>query len=198
MPHDAPADLLTVALELIAERGWGAFGLAALSRRAGRPLHDVYAELPGRTAVLDRLGTRADEAMLGLSADELAEMTPRERLFEAIMRRLDALAPYRPGLIAMARERGCDTAPLCGGIANLRRMSGRLVELAGQDRGGLRHALARNALALLYARVFAVWLNDDTPDQARTLAELDQRLGQLGSVLGWPGGAAPRPAAAAA
>ena len=35
------------------------------------------------------------------------------------------------------------------------------------------------ALMLAYARVFRVWLDDDSVDQDATLAELDRRLDQL-------------------
>lgn len=191
-------DLLAVAFELIAERGWAAFSLGELARRAGVTLAEAYAELPGRSALLDRLAERADAAMLGLDAAELAEMTPRERLFEAIMRRLEALAPMRAGLAAIARGRDSRPLLLCCALPRLRRMTGQLVELAGAGPGPARSAIAASLLMLLYARVFQVWLADETADLAATMAELDRRLGQLALLLGGLDGAGPRPAAAAA
>jgi hypothetical protein len=40
-------------------------------------------------------------------------------------------------------------------------------------------------LALVYARTFNVWLRDDTPDHAKTMAELDKRLSQAESLARW-------------
>jgi rpsU-divergently transcribed protein len=179
MPAQAQPDLLAAAMTLIAEQGWRRLSLVSLARHAGLPLAEVYAELPGRRALLHRLGRRLDAAMLGLSPAELDALTPRERLFELIMRRLEAAAPFRPALKVMAREAACDPAALLAAVGNLARASGWLVDAAGGPAGGLRGLAARKAVTLVYARTFAVWLDDDSADHAATLAELDRRLAQL-------------------
>lgn len=178
-------DLLAAAMALIAERGWRGFGLIELARRTGLPLSAVYASLPARGAVVRRLGERLDAAMLDISATELAEMTPRERLFELLMRRFDAMAPYRDALKMMARSRRVDLEAVATSLCNLRRAAGWLVDAAEGPRSGLAGMAARQAVLMVYARTFTVWLDDDSEDRARTLAELDRRLGQLDAVAGW-------------
>ncbi len=37
----------------------------------------------------------------------------------------------------------------------------------------------------VYLQAFRVWLDDDTPDMARTLAELDRRLQQAETAARW-------------
>jgi AcrR family transcriptional regulator len=182
---DSQPDLLDAALALIAERGWRGFSLVDLARRTGLSLAAVYAELPGRAAVLRRLGQRLDVAMLGVGPVELAEMSPRERLFELLMRRFDALAAYRPALRAMARERIVDPELCAASLCNLQRAAGWLVDASGRRATGLGAVLARQAVLMVYARTFKVWLDDDSPDRAATLAELDRRLGQLESMCRW-------------
>ena len=182
--QDGP-DLLAAALALIAERGWRGFGLVELARRTGQPLSAIHAAFPARGAVLRRLGERLDEAMLGISPTELAEMTPRERLFELMMRRFDAMAPYRQALRAMARRPAADLEAMAVSLCNLRRAAGWLVDAAGGPTGGLTGLAGRQAVLVVYARAFRAWLDDDTEDRARTLAELDRRLGQLESLVGW-------------
>lgn len=194
MSDEAPSDALTVAFALIAERGFAALSLAEVARRSGRTLAEVYAELPGRGALLERLGERVDRVMAAIPTAELAEMSPRERVFEAIMRRLDALDPYRPGLAALRRDPQARLALGCRGLCAAARTAARLVAIAGIEPGA-RACLARRGLALVYARVFAVWLDDGSADRAATLAELDRRLGQLFGLLG-EGAAGPAPAAA--
>lgn len=185
MADETGPDLLAAAMALIAERGWRRFSLVELARRTGRSLSAVRAELPGRAAVLCRLGERLDAAMLAVAPAELAEMTPRERLFELMMRRFDAMAAYRDGLQAMARPGAVDLAALAASVCNLRRAGGWLVDAAGGPGSGLAGVAARHAVVAVYARTFSVWLVDDTEDRARTLAELDRRLGQLDAAVGW-------------
>jgi AcrR family transcriptional regulator len=108
---ETEADLLEQAFTLIAEQGWRDFSLTALAKRAGVPLSKVYAAFPTRAAVLPALGRRLDEAMLDLDpAEEFAGMSPRERVFELVMRRLDAMAPFRAGLRALGRRAATSTS----------------------------------------------------------------------------------------
>jgi AcrR family transcriptional regulator len=194
MPDDAPSDVLAAAFALVAERGFAALSLAEVARRSGRTLAEVYAELPGRGALLERLGERVDRAMVAIPTAELAEMSPRERVFEAIMRRLDALETYRPGLAALRRDPAARLALGGRALCAADRTAARLVELSGLE-DAVAACLARRGLALVYGRVFTVWLDDAAADRPATLAELDRRLGQLFWLIGdRPAG----PAAAAA
>ena len=129
MPETTETDLLKTAFAVIEEQGWHGFSRAEVARRAGVPLARVYAELPTRHAVLAALGRRLDETMLGMEPSELADLTPRERVFELIMRRLDAMAPFKGGLRVLGREAGarCRRAGLqpvqcrpCSGLAGRR------------------------------------------------------------------------------
>lgn len=182
---DSAPDLLAFAFDLVAERGWRGFRFTELARRAGVPLARVYAELPDRAALVRVLARRLDERMLEIRVDELEELSPRERVFELVMRRLDAMAPYKPGLRALSRRATGEPELLLAGLCNLARLTDRLLDAAEVEDGPLARAAARNALAAIYARVFAVWLDDDTPDLARTLAELDRRLQQAETAARW-------------
>ena len=93
------ADLVKLAFELLAERGWERFSF----RRAGAP--GRAAAGPGsmprcriaRPAAPAWSAARCAE-MLAIDMAELDGMSPRERVFELIMRRLDAMVPYKEGL----------------------------------------------------------------------------------------------------
>ena len=196
-------DLLMTAMTLIADHGWSAFSRTALAQAAGVPLATVYAELPDRASLLRAFGARLDRAMLAVEPGELEGMTPRERLFELVMRRLDAMGPFKAGLKVMGREAQADPEVILSALANLGRATDWLVDAAGTGLTGWRKALGGQLLAALYVRVFNVWLNDDSEEMAKTLAELDKRLGQLDRLASWSGprtGAGPAgdPAAAPA
>jgi ubiquinone biosynthesis protein COQ9 len=185
MTAEPRSDLLVDAFELIAERGWRGFSRARLAAKAGTTLERVYAELPDRAAVIRVLGRRLDAAMLGVPVDELEGLSVRERLFELLMRRLEAMAPFRRGLRALAKEAGGEPALLLNGFINVARACDWLLDASGASLTGWRAGVARKLLSLLYGRIFNVWLADDSPDLAQTMAELDKRLRQLERLAQW-------------
>ena len=67
-------------------------------RRPGVTLADFRDAFPSKGAVLAGFSRRIDRAVLAQDSDELADESPRERLFDMLMRRLEAMAPYREGL----------------------------------------------------------------------------------------------------
>jgi AcrR family transcriptional regulator len=185
MAESSGTDLVRLAFELLAERGWERFSFAELARRAGTSLAEVYEEFPDRAALLRVLGRRLDAEMLALDLADLEGMSPRERVFELIMRRLDAMAPYKDGLRTLARKAGRDPSLLAAALCNLDRLSRRLLDAAATEDGPAMTKVARRVTEAVYLRTFSVWLDDDTPDMARTLAELDRRLQQAETAGRW-------------
>src|SRR5207253_942790 len=98
MADTTGSDLLKTVFALLAERGWRGFDGTGLARRAGVSLARVYEELPHRVSLVIAHGRHLDRAMLESDASELDGLTPRERVFELIMRRLDAMGPFKEGL----------------------------------------------------------------------------------------------------
>jgi AcrR family transcriptional regulator len=197
-----PADLLVTAFDLIAEQGWRRLSLIAVARRAGvRPI-EVYRELPGRGAVLRALSRRIDEAMLELDEADLAGLPPRDRVFELMMRRFEALVPFRPGLRRLARDARRDPCVLALTVSRLERSLAWLQDAAGLRRSGLRARLARRALAAAYLQTMRVWFKDEAADLGKTMAELDKQLRRIQPFAGLrepragraPQGEAPEPA----
>lgn len=191
-------DLLVDAFALIAERGWSAFSRRDLAQRAGVSLGEVQALLPDRPALSSRLGQRLDRAMLAGDLSELDGMSVRERLFELIMKRLDATMPFRRGLAVIADRPMGAAELLAPSLGNLGRAADWMLDAAGAGLGGWRAGLGGSLLAALYARVLHVWLHDDTEDLASTMAELDRRLQQLERLAQWSAPAPRRPEAQAA
>ncbi len=172
-------DLLEAAFTHIADVGWAGWSPKSLAAMTGYELAEVYDSFPVPAALVCKLAERLDKAMLAILQGELDGLSHRERLFELFMRRFDAMAPFKPGLRRLTREAGMEPELLLAGWCNLDRMAGWMLELAEIPYSGLQARLARRALMLAYARLFSVWLDDDSPDLATTMAELDKRLDQL-------------------
>jgi AcrR family transcriptional regulator len=174
---DATApDLLLAAFALIGDEGWRGFSFEALARRTGMSRVEIYRRFHSRAALLGALAERADEAMLGVDEAELAGLPPRDRVFELLMRRLEALVPYRAGLTRLARDARRDPCVVLLTACRLERSFIWLQDVAGLRHHGLRARVARRALGLAYARTLQVWFNDEGADLGRTMAELDKQL----------------------
>jgi AcrR family transcriptional regulator len=186
MAADTPPepDLLVTAFELVAEQGWAGLSLVALAKRADVPLVEIYRQLPGRPAILRALSERVDQAMLAVDERELAGLPPRDKLFELIMRRLDALAPFREGLARLAGDARREPCALLLTMCRLDRSLRWMQELAGLRSHGLRARLQRRALLAVYLQTLRIWFGDRTGDLAKTMAELDRLLRRIESIAG--------------
>ena len=181
---DDQADLLISAFDLIAERGWAGFSLVELGRRTETPLVELYRTFPSRGGVLRALSRRIDEAMLSFDEAELAGLPPRDTVFELIMRRFEALVPYRSGLERLAREGRCDPCLVLATCCRLDRSFRWLQAAAGLRSHGLRARVHRRALMAAYLQTMPVWFKDDSADLGKTMAELDKRLRRVAAVAG--------------
>ncbi len=177
----APVDLLEAALALVERDGWQRYSPLALARETGAGLAEIVTQLGDRAAILAAMGRRADMAMIDLAADDLLEMSPKERVFELFMRRFESLRPARP---ALRRLRG-EAAPevWLQGLGNLRRAMKLVIDTAGLAAAGPRRAVVAVALAGAYLQTGRKWLDDDSADLAATLAELDKQLDRIANML---------------
>lgn len=167
--------ILDATLAVAARDGWRAASLARIAAAAELDLAALYAQFPSKPALLAGLLRRIDRAVLAGDAPDAAEGSPRDRLFDVVMRRFDALQPWRAGLLAIARD-GVD--PLSGlALAGpFARSMAWMLEAAGIPSGGLAGRMRAVGLAVVYARVFRAWLEDDSADLGKTMAALDRGL----------------------
>lgn len=179
-PVATPTDLLAAALDLVASEGWRTYSPLRLAQATGIGLAEACLQLPDQASLLRALGRRADIAMLDVSVDDLAAMTPKERLFELLMRRFDALEPARPALRRLQRE-GPPQAWLQG-LGNVVHAVKLVVEATDAAAPG-RRLPAGGALASAYLGAGRAWLQDESPDKAATMAELDKRLDSIARFL---------------
>jgi len=130
---------------------------------------------------------RADAGVLAETPAAEPDESARDRLFDVLMRRFDALKPHRAALKAIARGLASDPpTALCSAPAFLRSMTW-MLEAAGLSSTGIRGRLRVRALALMYLCVLRVFVEDDSEDLAKTMAALDRRLRQAEPWLGLGG-----------
>jgi AcrR family transcriptional regulator len=185
-----PVDLLEAALDLVAREGWHGYGPLKLARETGAGLAEIVTQLGDRAEIFAAMGRRADMAMIDVAAEDMSEMSAKERVFELFMRRFESLRPARPALRRLRREAAPEV--WLAGLGNLKRAMKLVVDAAGLDAHGPRRAVLCAALAAAYVRTGRVWLEDDSEDLAATLAALDKQLDRIGDLLRSQTDAAPR------
>lgn len=177
--------LIGAAFRLAGERGWSRVSIAAAARDAGLDLARARRRFPGRIALLIRFGRLADATALA-AATSAGEGTVRDRLFDLLMRRFDALQAHRAGVEALMR-----TLPARPGLALLlarstERSMGWMLEAAGGDATGPLGHLRAKALCGVWLWAVRAWQKDASEDLAATMAALDaalnraERLAQMG------------------
>jgi AcrR family transcriptional regulator len=183
--EDPRTRIIDAALTLAATRGWRRLSLAEIAGAAGVGVVDVYRLFRSKTAILQAFHRRVDETVLaGGGADAEAGERPRDLVFDALMRRFDALAAHKDAIKAMAREAPSDPmTALCMAPGLLNAMAWTL-ETCGVPSGGWSGRLRVKLLLGVYLSVLRVWLADDSPDMSRTMSILDQRLRMAERWLG--------------
>ncbi|WP_370152001.1 TetR family transcriptional regulator [Ferrovibrio sp.] len=181
------ADPVDAMLDLVAAEGWRPVTLARIAEASGLSLADLYRQYGSKNDLLTAYARRIDAAMLaalgGGAVADTAEAA-KDRLFEAVMARLDALAPRKPAIRALVRELPADPAALlCFLQGGLRRGIDWTLAAAGLEDPGLQGILRRKLLGLVYLDTLRVWLRDDSADLAATMAHLDRRLSRSIGLL---------------
>ena len=179
-PSWADADrIIDAALALVPTEGWRGLSLAAIADRAQLPILQVYRIFRSKQAILRGLYRRIDEIVLAEPPTAEADERPRDRLFDLLMRRFDALRPHKPALDVLRRELpGDPVTALCAGASLLRSMRW-MLEAADIPTGGLRGSVAVRLACAAYLSTMRVWQRDDSPDLAHTMAALDARLRRI-------------------
>jgi AcrR family transcriptional regulator len=175
-PTDTRGKIVDALMELAAQRRFEDISVRDVCKAAGVSLADFRDTFPSKGAVVAGFTRRIDRIVLAQDDGELADENPRERLFDVLMRRLEAMAPYREGLREVtAWLRREPTAALAMNQVAMNSMRF-MLEAAGIEAEGASGAIKLQGLALAWARMLQIWLDDDEPTLSKTMAELDRVL----------------------
>jgi hypothetical protein len=176
--------LIAAAFQVAAEQGWRRLSVAAAARAGGLALPRARARFPWRAAVLVRFGRLADQAAL---TDAPAEGPVRDRLFDLLMRRIDALQAYRGGVLALLRALPSEPPfALLLGLATRRSMRW-MLDAAGVSTAGVRGELRVRGLMAVWLWTLRAWRADETEDLSHTMAALDTALRRAEQAAEWLG-----------
>jgi AcrR family transcriptional regulator len=177
------ADALRKALlDLVETRGWIDLSFAEIAEKAGVPIAEAHRIYPSKAAVLLGLSRAIDERILNSLAAEPLEGTAKDRLFDIVMRRFDVLKANREAYRRLMRQLPATPSAFAALLCQLRRSLSLSLEAAGISASGLKGALRLKGLLAIYVAGLRAFANDDSEDLARTMAEIDKRLGQAEKI----------------
>lgn len=179
-------DLARAALTLAASTPWRDVTLLRLAHAANRPISDFYGASLGEA--VDCVEEAFDRA-IGDNLEALdAGQSVRDRLFELIMRRFEAMEPHRAAVTAM--EVGADRDPTLMAAAHQRhvRCARWVLALSGLEADGMTGQARAQGLGVIIGQARMAWRGDDAGDFAKTMSSLDKNLRRAEEMFGrWAG-----------
>jgi AcrR family transcriptional regulator len=175
--------IIDALMDLAAKRPWHEIEITDVAKAANVTLAEFRDLFPSKGAVLGALSRQIDRQVLEGTTDDLAGEPARERIFDVLMRRFDALEPYKEALRRISRDIQYDPVSLAAlhqVSVNSQRF---MLAAAGINTEGRLGTLKLQGAVLVYANTMRTWLDDDDPALARTMARLDRELRRGERVL---------------
>lgn len=162
---------------LVAERGYVGVSLRDVALESGLAFAELYRRYRDKPALVAAFMARIDDEVLaGTPGQSDPEETARDRLFDVMMRRYDALKPHRAYLRQLRQLVLRDPILALSLAPAMRRSAAAMLEAAAIPSDGLAGAVQQSGLVALHAAVFRVFQEDETTDLSKTMAALDSRL----------------------
>ena len=178
--HDRAASdrdkIIAAFLALLAEHRIEAIGFADIAGRAQVSLAALRGEFGSLLAIYAAHVENIDRKVLAGGDGDMAQEPARERLFDVLMRRLEAMAPHKAAIRSLLRSvrRNPGLAVVLNRLAV--RSQQWMLTAAGIKASGPQGMLRAQGAALMFAGVLRTFVDDDDPGLARTMAALDRAL----------------------
>lgn len=184
-------DLARAALSLAGSTPWREVTLIRLADAAARPVSDFYGATLGEA--VDCVEEAFDRAIADATDELDPKQTVRDRLFELIMRRFEAMEPHREAVLGM--EHGLDRDPTLMAAAHQRhvRCARWVLAIAGMEADGMAGQARAQGLGVIIGQARAAWRGDSAGDFAKTMASLDKNLRRAEEMFGRYAGFEARP-----
>lgn len=177
----ADTALMEALWRVVAAEGWRGATIEAVAAEAGVPAAGLRARFPSRVLLLARHATLVDRVVIDGTIPE-AGGSPRERVFDVLMRRFDALQVHRAGLLRLLEDLPRDPLTALAVAPLLPVSMARMLEAAGIAADGALGPVRVNGLAGVWIAAIQAWRKDDSADLAATMAALDKALDRAESL----------------
>ncbi|PVB60311.1 TetR/AcrR family transcriptional regulator [Labrenzia sp. 011] len=175
--------ILQTFLDLLSEHPYEDVSLPMIAAAAKVKLSDMRSAFASKLQLVAAFTEKIDTAVLDGVDEDMGDQPPRDRLFDVLMTRIDVLAAHKEAVRALHVAARHDPAlALDFNRLEVRSQKWMLIA-AGIDVSGVKATIVAQGLAVAFARVVGVWLEEDDEGMPRTMARLDKELDKGGSFM---------------
>jgi AcrR family transcriptional regulator len=176
--------IIEALMTLLADHAIEDIGLADIASEADVTLSELRAEFGSPMAMLAAYIKDIDRKVLDGGDDDMDDESPRERLFDVLMRRLELLEPHKAAIRSLIRS--ATRNPGLALTLNAHSVCSQqwMLTAAGIGASGPKGMIRAQGLALMFANVIRTWVNDHDEGHAHTLAALDRELARGQRLVG--------------
>ncbi|HZV20599.1 MAG TPA: TetR/AcrR family transcriptional regulator [Hyphomicrobiales bacterium] len=181
----SPRDrIVTAALRAAEKNGWRDLSLGEIAAEAAIPLGELRSHFQAKAQILAAFSSAVDQAVIEKFPAPTAD-APRDRLFDVLLTRFEIMQPYKAAIARIRNDLARSPAEAFAQLGPALKSQYWMLAAAGISGEGGRGLMRAQGLAGVYRRAFTVWLEDDDPGMARTMAMLDRHLRRAESI--WRG-----------
>lgn len=173
----SPRDRAVKALmALAAEDRWDAITLPMIAAKADMSLAALRDIAPSKGALLGSFAKMIDQQILEQVQNDMLDEPVRDRLLDVMLRRFDALRPYREAIRNIRKHVSRDPLSLVAlnSVAlNSWRYMLAAADIDTEDDLGMVRV---QGAAIVFNRALDTWLDEDDEGLTRTMAVLDKEL----------------------
>jgi hypothetical protein len=170
------SDIVSAIFRLAAARDWATVTLSDVAAESGIGLSELILKASTKAELLALVTREIDELLLASLAGDPVEGEPHDRLFDTLLRRLELLSPHKSAIASIVKAPQPGTLDAISIFCTALESLNRLLAGARFETSGTRGDLLRLGLVKVQADMLRIWLDDDDPGLARTMAQLDRRL----------------------
>ena len=168
--------IVEAALRVVSARPWREVTLANIASEANMSLAELSKHVASKSDILRAFMRQTDRRLLASLGSEPVEGDGHDRLFDIMLRRFELLAPYKRAIANIARSPDGSPSEWFDLLSGALDSQGWALAAAGLETPGFKGDLHRLGLARVHAAALRVWIEDDDPGLARTMAALDRAL----------------------
>ncbi len=167
--------LINAAIGLAVRHRWRDISIRDIAIKAGLSPAEALTIFPSKYSILEGFDKSINLVVLeGLLNDPETGDSEKDRLFDILMRRFEAMADYKDGLAAIGVDIGRDPCTALRSISNLYSSMALTLEAAHISTSGPGGKLRVHGLMLIYAYCLRAWFSDENKDLSSTMAAVDR------------------------
>ena len=177
MVENKKEKLIILGFKLIEKKGWSYFSLKSLAKENKSDLESIKIFFKNKSQFLESFSEMIDNKVLAnIDKDEFNKNSIKDNLFELIMLRFENLNHYKTGLKILLSDLKKSPLELKKIMKKVLDSMDLFLEIANVKNNYLMDFIKVNIIFIIYSYVFNVWLDDQSSEMSKTMAELDKWL----------------------